>query len=254
MAKKSRFNTKPDPTYQIKMKSWRKYTDVLKQLSDTASNKLKDYILEGHTEQETLDYAYALVQRYGEASAEMACQMYEALADYSGAMVQAAEPASVATYGETAKAIRGTMLRTKDAATIAASAGRYVKLASVDTMMKNALRDGAEWAWIPAGDSCAFCTMLASRGWVKASNELIENGHMTHVHSNCDCTFCVRHSKSVTVESYEPEALYEQYINAGSTKWERLNGLRRQHYAENSAQINAQKREAYRKRNEAEEV
>lgn len=248
MAKKSRFNTKRSSTHQIKTKNWRKYTDVLKQLSDTASNKLKDYIIEGHTEQETLDYAYALVQRYGEASAEMACQMYEALAEYSGAMVPAAEPASVATYGETAKAIRGTMMRTKDAATIAASAGRYVKLASVDTMMKNALRDGAEWAWIPAGDSCAFCTMLASRGWVKASEDLIENGHMTHIHSNCDCTFCVRHSKDVTVEGYDPDALYEEYINAGDTKWERLNGLRRQHYTAKRDYINAQKRAAYSKR------
>lgn len=87
---------------RIKEQSWKKYTDTLKNLSDTASDRLKEYILAGHTEQEILDYAYAIVTQYGEASAEMACIMYEALAEYSGAPVAAAEPAAVATYGETA--------------------------------------------------------------------------------------------------------------------------------------------------------
>lgn len=239
---------------RIKEQSWKKYTDTLKNLSDTASDRLKEYILAGHTEQEILDYAYAIVTQYGEASAEMACVMYEALAEYSGAPVAAAEPAAVATYGETAKTVRGTMLYTKDAVTIAASAGRLVKLASVDTMMKNALRDGAEWAWIPSGDSCAYCTMLASRGWTKASEDAIENGHATHIHSNCDCNYVVRHSSDVDVEGYHPEELYDEYINAGDTKWERINAMRRKRYAENADYINAQKREAYRKRKEAESV
>lgn len=237
-------------TYQIKSKSWRKYTDALRKLSDDASDELKRYILEGHAEQEIVEYAYELIQKYGEASAELACLMYEALAEYSGVMV-VAEPAELATFSETAKAVRGTMIRTTDAATIAsASAGRFVKLASVDTMAKNAIRDGAEWAWIPQGDNCAFCTMLASRGWTKASDKAIKNGHAEHVHSNCDCTYCVRYSDDVSVEGYNPEALYDEYINAGDTKWERLNGLRRQYYAENADAINAQKREAYARRQE----
>ncbi|MBQ3429187.1 MAG: hypothetical protein IJH28_05375 [Mogibacterium sp.] len=254
MAKKKYRFAQPDTvekkTRRIKSESWKKYTDNLKQLSDTASNKLKDYIVAGHAEQEILDYAYALVTKYGEASSALSCTMYEALAEYSGAAVKAAEPAAVASYWETAKQVRGTMLRTKDAAAISASAGRLVKLASVDTMMKNALRDGCEWAWIPAGDSCAFCTMLASRGWVKASEDLIANGHMSHIHSNCDCTFCVRHDKNVTVEGYDPDALYDEYINAGDTKWDRINGLRRKYYAANKDAINAQKRVAYAKRTE----
>lgn len=238
--------------YQIKSKSWKRYTDNLKKLSDTASKKLTEYILEGHSEQETLDYAYALVQKYGEASAELTCIMYEALAEYSGAMVEAAEPAAVATYGEVAKQIQGTMLRTKDAATISASAGRLVKLAGVDTMQRNALRDGAEWAWIPQGDTCAYCIMLASRGWVKASEKAIKNGHAEHVHANCDCTYCVRFNDKVSVEGYDPEGLYSEYIGAGNTKWERINGLRRQQYAEHADEINAQKRAAYARRKEEE--
>lgn len=238
---------------KIKTRSWKKYTDSLKKLSDKASSELKEYILAGHTEQEILDYAYSLVTKYGEASAELACVMYEALAEYSGAAVAAAEPATVASYGEVAAQIRGTMLRTRDAATISSSAGRLVKLASVDTMQRNALRDGAEWAWIPSGDSCAYCIMLASRGWVKASKEAIKNGHAEHVHNNCDCTYCVRFSDDVSVEGYDPNALYEEYIDAGDTKWDRINSLRRKYYAEHADEINAQKRAAYARRVEAEE-
>jgi len=230
---------------RIKSKSWKKYTERLKSLSDKASDEMKGYILAGHTEEEILDVAYALVTKYGEASSELACQMYEALAEYAGARVAAAEPAATATYYETAKSIRGTMMRTKDAVAISSSAGRLVKLASVDTMMKNALRDGAEWAWIPSGDTCAYCLMLASRGWVKASEDAIRNGHADHIHNNCDCTYCVRFDHKTTVEGYDPDALYDQYINAGDTKWERINALRRQHYAANRDYINAQKRAAY---------
>lgn len=249
--KKRRFSTRSNPEYQIKTKAWEKYTSTLKRLSDTASNELKDYILEGHTESEILEVAYALVTKYGEASSELACQMYEAIAEYSGAKVAAAEAAATASYYETARSVRGAMMRTRDAAAISSSAGRLVKLASVDTMMKNALRDGAEWAWIPSGDTCAYCMMLASRGWTKASEDAIVNGHASHIHNNCDCTYVVRHSKDVTVEGYDPDALYEEYFNAGDTKWDRINALRRKHYAANKDYINAQKRAAYAKRVEA---
>ena len=44
-------------------------------------------------------------------------------------------------------------------------------------MLKNALRDGAEFAWVPNGDTCAFCMTLASRGWQRASKRAIKNGH-----------------------------------------------------------------------------
>ena len=250
MAKRNRrFNDSKAPTERkIKTKAWKKYTDSLRVLSDKASDDLRDYIMAGHSEDEILDVAYGLVTRYGEASSELTCQMYEALAEYSGAAVAAAEAAATATYGETARAIRGEMKRTNDAKTISSAAGRLVKLASVDTMVKNALRDGAQWAWIPSGDTCAYCMMLASRGWQRASDEIIANGHATHIHNNCDCTFAVRFSDDVDVEGYNPEEMYDEYINAGDTRWERVNALRRKHYAANKDAINAQKRAAYARR------
>ena len=158
----------------IARKNWDNYVSMLRKLSDKAESELNDFLRDGHTVEEQIDYAYALVTKYGEGAAELACQMHEALANISNVLIPPAEPAPTATYYETAKAIRGTMLRTNDAKTISSSAGRLVKLAGVDTMMKNALRDGCEWAWIPSGDTCPYCIMLASNGWQKASKKAIK--------------------------------------------------------------------------------
>lgn len=247
--KRYRFTTARNTPRQIQSRAWKKYTDTLRMLSDTASKMLTAYIREGHTEKETLDYAYALVTKYGEGAAELACEMYDALAAYSNAMVEAAVPAATATYGETARAIKGEMKRTDRVDVISSAAGRLVKMASADTMQQNALRDGAEWAWIPQGDTCAFCLTLASRGWQKASTDAIRNGHAEHIHNNCDCNYCVRLDPYVSVEGYDPELYLAMYNSApGGSPENKINALRREFYAENKEIINEQKRSAYAKR------
>ena len=166
----------------------------------------------------------------------------------------AALPAETATISEVAKAINGTR-KTGNPEIISQAVGRMVKLAGVDTMQKNALDNGDEWAWIPMGDTCAFCITLASRGWQTASRQAIKNGHAEHVHANCDCTFAVRPSGSdLTVEGYDPELYLDMYYEAdGNTPKERINALRREFYAENKELINEQKRTAYAKKNDMEE-
>ena len=241
---------------KISKKDWQNYIDRLRKINDKAADKVVGYMnTHDYSTPEGVkaltDYAHAVATKYGEGSAELACQMYDAIAEASRAAVPAAEPAATATYGEVAKAIYGTLGAGKDPQKVGSAIGRSVKLAGVDTLQKNALRDGAEWAWIPSGDTCAFCLMLASNGWQKASKKAIKNGHAEHVHTNCDCTYAVRFSDDVTVEGYDPDALYDEYISAGETSSERLNALRRKHYAANREYINAQKRAAYAKRSDS---
>ena len=116
-----------------------------------------------------------------------------------------------------------------------------VKQAGADTTTRNAIRDGAEWAWVPHGDACPFCRMLASNGWQKASKNLLKKGHAQHIHANCDCEFAVRFSREFDVSGYDPEAYLRQYREAGSD----INNWRRIDYAANRERINAQKRAAY---------
>lgn len=192
-----------------------------------------------------IDYAYSVSSAYGESAASIACEFYDAVAAASNANIPSAEPAPTATYQEVAKAIRGTG-KSENIDLMANSIGRLVKMAGVDTTMQNALRDGAEWAWIPSGDTCAFCLVLASRGWQKASKKAIRGGHAEHIHANCDCTYAVRFNRETNVEGYDSTLFLDIYDNAeGDNPEEKINSMRRALYAENKDEINEQKRENY---------
>ena len=238
----------------VSRKAWNKYIADLRKISDKAADEAEKYIkthsiMSPAEMQRFIEYAYALATKYGEAAGALACEMYDALAAISGAAVPPAVPAQTATYGDIAKAVYGTYKMNPE---ITSSAiGRQVKLVGVDTMQQNALRDGAEWAWIPSGDTCAFCLTLASRGWQRASKNALRNGHAEHVHANCDCTYAIRFSNDIDVEGYNPEEYLEMYEGAdGDSPEGRINALRREFYAENKETINAQKRSAYAKRKE----
>lgn len=158
----------------ISRKVWQRYIDGLRKVNDEAVRLAWRY-LETHdvlTQEGTnalIEYCYGLATKYGEAAAELACEMYDALAAATGATVAPAIPAATATMQETAKAVVGT-LKTGNNEIVSSAVGRIVKMAGVDTTMQNALRDGAEWAWIPVGDTCAFASRLrqeAGRGHLK---------------------------------------------------------------------------------------
>ena len=247
---------------RITSKAWRRYIGILRRMSDRAASEMNARIKQlseiynageitlDQYEQDLIDYAYALATRYGEATGAAACEMYDAISALEGANVPPAVPAPTATYSETAKTVMGT-LKTGNDEIVSSATGRLVKLAGVDTMLQNALRDGAEFAWIPVGDTCAFCLTLASRGWQKASEAAIKNGHAEHVHSNCDCTYAIRHTPDIDVQGYDPQKYLDMYRNAdGNSPQERINAMRREFYNENKEVINEQKRSAYAKRKE----
>ena len=186
-----------------------------------------------------ITYAAALVTKYGEGSAELACQMYDALAEAANAGVPAAEPAEPADYGEVARMVNAT--KNQNPANLPNGVSRLVKRAGADTTLKNAARDGAEWAWVPHGDTCPFCITLASNGWQKASSKVLKGGHADHIHANCDCEFAIRFDHNTTLAGYDPEKYLKQYRDAGGD----INKMRRIDYAARKDAINAQKRAAY---------
>lgn len=220
--------------------AWDEYISRLSRLNQKAGQLMREY-MDGHPEADTdalIRYAYALVTKYGEGSAELACQMYDALAEAQGVTLPAAEPAPTATYGE----VTGMVKATQDSPpSLQQGVSRMVKQAGADTTAHNAIRDGAEWAWVPHGDACPFCRMLASNGWQRASKNLLKKGHAQHIHANCDCEFAVRFSREFDVFGYDPEEYLRQYRDAGSD----VNAMRRIDYAARKDAINAQKRAAY---------
>lgn len=225
---------------KITEKTWLNYIERLSAINQKAGTQMRQYIEQHGTDNSDalITYAAALVNKYGEGCAELACQMYDAVADASGVIVPAAEPAEIAGDSEIAKMVHGTK---NSPPLLQSGVSRLVKQAGADTTLKNALRDGAEWAWVPHGDTCAFCITLASRGWQRASDKALKGGHAQHIHANCNCEYAIRFNANTTVAGYDPEKYLQQYEDAGGD----INAMRRANYAEHKDIINAKKRAAY---------
>lgn len=237
----------------ISEKDWSNYIRKLRKLSDTVADKVKAYIERHGIEntKELIDYSYALVSQYGEGAAALSAQMYDILAELEGRYIEPAEMAPTATYGEVAKSVNGTLKTSQNPNEISGAVSRWVKMAGSDTTLKNAERDGAQFAWIPSGDTCAFCLTLASRGWQYMSKNALKNGHAEHIHSHCDCQYAVRFDSKSTVAGYDPDKYRQMYENAeGDTPQEKINSMRRAQYEGNKDEINAKKRAAYAKNKE----
>lgn len=261
----------------ISKSSWQKYISALRKVNDKATEEVLYYLQEfgiPQTRDEMLDLiavAYRFSQIYGEAAATLAAEWYDDIVAVSNVFKPPAVPAKTPTYGEVAKAIQGTC-KTGNEKIISGSIGRLVKRTGVDTTMQNALRDGAQWAWIPVGDTCAFCLTLASRGWQRASKKAIKGGHAEHIHQNCDCTYAIRFDDSSNVAGYDPSYYQDLYYNAPLDEWNtpdgeppagdtgaerntpqnRINAMRRAQYARDKEQINAAARINYAERKELE--
>lgn len=272
----------------LSLDEWARFRDALKKIDDKAADEFRDAIfsLKGKYKgvglgniprEELIGYAFALATKYGEASAAVSAEMYDAVAALQGMNLLPAVPAPTATYAETAKMIDGILKKSINEDMLIGGLTRLVKMAGTDTTLMNAHRDkpsgagsrkkksGAMVAWVPSGDTCAFCITLAARGW-QAQSEWAANNHSEHIHSNCDCTYMVRFNDDLSYEGYDPEKYLEMY-NAGadvpfeneedshptnnSLTRQKINGMRRANYAQNKDKINAQHREAYALRKEA---
>lgn len=229
----------------LSRKSWENYIMTLRDINEEAAVKLVQYlntheVFSGSADtivvnedelKPFIDYAYAIVNKYGEASASLAAEMYDLTAQFEGVVLPPAELAELANYGDVAKAINGTIKTSQNYDEIAGAVTRWVKMAASDTTLHNAQRDGAQFAWIPSGDTCAFCLTLASRGWQYMSKNAMKGGHAEHIHSNCDCQYTIRHDPRMTVAGYNPDEYLSMYRNAeGNTPQERINSMRREQY------------------------
>lgn len=233
------------------------YRSRLTSVSRKAADLMTQYVeINGIDNTDKLiEYAYALATKYGEAAAALACQMYDQTAEAAKAGVPRAEPANTATFEEAAEAINGTLKQSILSGSIGNSTGRLVKQAASDTTLKNARRDHAEFAWIPSGDGCAYCQIIASQGWKRATKETAAGNHADHIHPNCQCEFAIRFSKDDGVSGYSPDKYKKIYDDAeGRTAKEKIRSINRDVYAKNKDAINERKRAEYARRVDAQKA
>lgn len=244
----------------VSNKAWQKYVKTLAAIDQTAARKFEVYVRgldlgKYANRKKAIDYAVKLASVYGESAAAAACEMYDAIAAAAGVYYPAATPAMIDEYiyGDVAKTVNGMIKQQASAESMGQAIGRLVKRTGADTTLQNAIRDRAEFAWIPSGDSCAFCIMLASNGWQPATKAAMNGGHAEHIHANCDCEYAIRFTPDTEYAGYNPREYRDMYDEADEdgNSWEaRVNVIRRQQYAEKKDEINQQKREAYAARQE----
>lgn len=235
----------------ISSKDWNYFVARLARINETSARKMGQY-LQTHgydNTQALIDYAYGLATKYGEASAALSAEWYDAIAALTRAPVPPAVPAATATYEEVSHAVIGVVERSQNEDMLTGAVSRLVKQAGADTTVQNALRDRALWAWIPSGDTCAFCLALAANGWQRASGKTLRGNHASHIHANCNCTFAIQFDGKPAYAGYDPDRYREIYDNAaGGSAQDKINAMRRAQYARDKDEINAQKRIAYRER------
>ena len=92
-----------------------------------------------------------------------------------------------------------------------------MKLSAANSTIENGKRDKRKprYARVPTGsETCDFCLMLASRGFVYNSQSTASMGH---VHSGCDCRI-VAGWDGMEVEDYDPRSIYDRWQDAIDAK------------------------------------
>lgn len=97
----------------------------------------------------------------------------------------------------------------------------YVKRSAFDNMRENCKGQAIKWARVPTGfETCAFCFMLASRGFVYGNEKLAGKDRLYH--QNCDCIIIPgfedeNGNPRVKIDGYDPETMYENWCKCAKT-------------------------------------
>ena len=73
------------------------------------------------------------------------------------------------------------------------------------TTKHNAAKNSVRYARVPFGNSCAFCLMLSTRGFVYLSRTSAGEDK-GHYHAHCHCKI-VASKKGTSIDGYDPEGL-----------------------------------------------
>lgn len=149
-----------------------------------------------------------VLNKYGDAASELSAQMFEELTGKSAVYDDSDPSAYIAKEAryQAQKLVDGDVKGFSDAMSkcIEDQMGRKANA----TMRRSCARHGIRYARVPmGGDTCPFCIMLASRGYVYTSAEAAGD-ESNHYHANCRCKVM---PQGADVEGYDPDEYYRQW-------------------------------------------
>lgn len=169
-----------------------------------------------------IDFVPRLVQVYGDVAATVAAEWYETVRarEIGGAYNAITVPpiADDAPVGSVryASGHLFTDYPQQALAVLGGSVQRFVLYSSRGTVARNAEHDPAKprFARVPTGvKTCAWCSMLASRGFVYRTADL--GGSGGDFHDECDCQVVSEWDKDAHhIAGYDPDHLYGMYQQA----------------------------------------
>ena len=210
---------------ELSRKALSRYDERLSKLEgaayDYAASRISAYTdrFPGASPAAVRDFAIEKVNEavlsYGDGAASLAADLYEQMAEAAGAKVRGAalDTSDVSGYidrevrYQMGKFLAGDLKGFSDAC--GSKASDQVSRRANQTMRINAKRDGLRFARVPmGGETCTFCAMLASRGFVYRSAKTAGEGN--HYHKHCRCKV-IPGFDGMGVEGYDPDEWAERW-------------------------------------------
>lgn len=200
-----------------------------KRASDTARSELEGFFVgldvsnAEAVRDALLEFVPALVREYGDVAATAAAEWYEELRSDVTSRSFNARLAPLKPDAAVEASVRysaGHLFDGDPADTLALLSGsvqRFVTYGSRATVARNVQLDPLKprYGRVPSiGKSCAWCSMLASRGFVYHS-ERSAGGAGDDFHDRCRCQIVVDFDRDGShIEGYDPDRLYDIYLRA----------------------------------------
>ena len=200
------------------------YSNSLNQISTTARESLSNALMQLNYDADIADIRNAVIAvmqtacgASSDLSARLAAEFYDGLRLQFGIDDgYQAEVNSGRVPEATDGAVRAFVQDLVDDKPIEQFVGKCVdrldyetRKAANECVAKNAKNDPEKprWARVPTGvETCSFCIMLASRGFVYHSEETA-----SHAHAHCDCRVIPSWDKSPTAQGYDPDLYYDMW-------------------------------------------
>lgn len=175
-----------------------------------------------------MDYLPQLVERFGQVAADAAVEWYQTIRPDNIAGYTAT-PAQPFTAEQVRSELTGKQLWADSNSMrqyVSEAIQRWIRYADRQTIARNVKLDPAKprYARVPTGsETCAFCMVLASRGFVYHSETSAGQlktllGYENYYHNNCDCSVVPQwDAQQAHIEGYDPDKDYDRYRTAADS-------------------------------------